>query len=90
MESIVSRVFQPDAAQCCEACVFGRGEHAAWCRFITLDCPLCAGTRLRFDRVADPSRERAACAVCGREFALRCPDPITVEIVGGVGFGLAP
>jgi hypothetical protein len=26
---IVSRPYQPDA--CCEACVFGRGEHAEWC-----------------------------------------------------------
>ena len=22
---------KPDPAMCCEACVFGRGEHAAWC-----------------------------------------------------------
>jgi hypothetical protein len=31
VSGIVSRVYQPNAAMCCEACVFGRGEHAAWC-----------------------------------------------------------
>ena len=28
---LVSRVYKPDAAQCCEACVFERGKHAEWC-----------------------------------------------------------
>jgi hypothetical protein len=27
--NITSRPFHPD--QCCERCVFGRGEHAGWC-----------------------------------------------------------
>ena len=27
-----SRRYQPDPAQCCERCVFGRGEHAEWCK----------------------------------------------------------
>jgi len=31
MSEIVSRVYQPNAAMCCEACVFGSGEHAEWC-----------------------------------------------------------
>lgn len=31
MSDLVSRPYKPDAARCCEACVFGRGEHAAWC-----------------------------------------------------------
>jgi len=22
---------KPDPAMCCDACVFGRGEHAEWC-----------------------------------------------------------
>jgi hypothetical protein len=26
-----SRPYQPDPKQCCEACVFGRGQHAEWC-----------------------------------------------------------
>ena len=26
---LVSRPYRP--AACCEACVFGRGEHAEWC-----------------------------------------------------------
>ena len=36
-EQIVSRVYQPNAEKCCEACVFcaaehgGRYEHAEWC-----------------------------------------------------------
>lgn len=25
-------VYRPDPEYCCEACVFGRGEHAIWCR----------------------------------------------------------
>jgi hypothetical protein len=31
MGEIVSRRYQPNPDKCCEACVFGRGEHAAWC-----------------------------------------------------------
>jgi hypothetical protein len=26
-----SNPYKPDPAMCCEACVFGRGEHAEWC-----------------------------------------------------------
>jgi hypothetical protein len=26
-----SNPYRPDAAKCCEACVFGRGEHETWC-----------------------------------------------------------
>jgi hypothetical protein len=33
MAEITSRPYQPDPETCCEACVFGRGEHAEWCRF---------------------------------------------------------
>jgi len=34
-----SNPYHPDPDQCCEACVFGRGEHAAWClyRFTAAD-----------------------------------------------------
>jgi hypothetical protein len=28
---LVSRVYRPDPAKCCEACAFGRGNHAPWC-----------------------------------------------------------
>lgn len=36
MSEIVSRVYQPNPQQCCEACVFGTGDqHAPWC------CPTC-------------------------------------------------
>src|ERR1039458_3042083 len=31
MADITSRPCLPDPAKCCDACVFGRGEHAAWC-----------------------------------------------------------
>ena len=27
-----SRRYQPSADKCCERCVFGRGEHAEWCK----------------------------------------------------------
>ena len=29
--AIVSFPYHPDPAKCCEACAFGRGEHAPWC-----------------------------------------------------------
>lgn len=32
MSEIVSRPYQPDPKQCCEACVWGRGPHAEWCQ----------------------------------------------------------
>jgi hypothetical protein len=31
MAELVSRPYNPDPEYCCEACVFGRGEHAEWC-----------------------------------------------------------
>ena len=42
---IVSRVYQPDAARCCERCVFGTGEHAAWCPLRVLEFPGKRGRR---------------------------------------------
>ncbi len=30
-EQIVSRVYKPNPDKCCEACIFGRGEHVEWC-----------------------------------------------------------
>ena len=41
MDNLVSRVYKPDPAWCCEACVFGRGKHSSWC----FPCPHC-GQRL--------------------------------------------
>ena len=38
MDKIVSRQYKPNPAKCCEACVFGRGEHAAWCT-VQVDLP---------------------------------------------------
>jgi hypothetical protein len=32
VSEIVSRVYQPNPAYCCERCVFGRGQHAEWCQ----------------------------------------------------------
>ena len=31
MADLMSRPYQPNPDYCCEACVFGRGEHAEWC-----------------------------------------------------------
>jgi hypothetical protein len=31
MGDITSRPYRPSGDWCCEACVFGRGEHAEWC-----------------------------------------------------------
>lgn len=31
MSEITSKPYQPDPEQCCEACVFGTGEHAWFC-----------------------------------------------------------
>lgn len=32
MSDITSRPFKPSPDKCCERCVFGRGEHADWCK----------------------------------------------------------
>jgi hypothetical protein len=42
---IVSRVYQPDPAKCCERCVFGTGEHAKWCPVGVLEFPGKRGRR---------------------------------------------
>ena len=31
MSDLQSRPYKPNPARCCEACAFGRGEHALWC-----------------------------------------------------------
>jgi hypothetical protein len=31
MSDLTSRPFRPSPEKCCEACVFGKGEHADWC-----------------------------------------------------------
>ncbi len=37
MTDLTSRRYNPSPEHCCEACVFGRGEHADWCWI----CPRC-------------------------------------------------
>ncbi|MEN6537694.1 MAG: hypothetical protein ABFD89_28840 [Bryobacteraceae bacterium] len=37
MSDIVSRRYRPNPDKCCEACCFGQGEHADWCKFAALD-----------------------------------------------------
>lgn len=32
MTDLNSRPFRPNPQQCCEACVFGKGSHAAFCK----------------------------------------------------------
>ena len=39
MSEITSRPYRPE--QCCEACVFGRGEHAEWCEKSVGHCERC-------------------------------------------------
>lgn len=39
MSDIVSKPYQPNPDVCCEACVFKRGAHAAWCKWWR--CPKC-------------------------------------------------
>lgn len=31
MADLQSRPYKPNPQLCCEACAFGRGEHAEWC-----------------------------------------------------------
>lgn len=31
MTDLNSRPYKPDPAKCCEACIFGRGEHSGFC-----------------------------------------------------------
>ena len=41
MAELVSRPYNPDPEYCCEACVFGRGEHAEWCEKRVPGCNRC-------------------------------------------------
>jgi len=34
MSEVTSRPYKPDAEMCCEACVFGRGQHSPACSLI--------------------------------------------------------
>jgi hypothetical protein len=31
-DTLTSRPYQPNPAKCCEACAFGGGNHAHWCK----------------------------------------------------------
>ncbi len=48
MSDIRSMPYRPDKDHCCEACVFGRGEHAEWCgrRPFRMRCRDASCTRL--------------------------------------------
>ncbi len=37
MSDLMSRPYKP-GAKCCEACVFGRGKHAEWCKPLSVRC----------------------------------------------------
>jgi len=50
-----SNPYKPDPARCCEACVFGRGEHAAFC--------LSWDVLHHFDTLVPPGP--CGCAACG-------------------------
>lgn len=69
MADLQSRPYQPDESQCCEACVFGRGEHAEWC-FLPLaggipsDCDYCqSAVSTDFDAIGMLAG-RAICRNC--------------------------
>jgi hypothetical protein len=79
---ITSRPYRPEPGGCCEACCFGGGEHAEWCSRVMVLCPRCT-SELHFDK-RNLSWTVAACGICGAEFRLVCPDPITIELAGWV------
>jgi hypothetical protein len=58
MSDIQSRPYKVGA--CCEACIFGRGEHAAWCA----ECLNC-GSRLNLYEAMRTAHGRANCGHCG-------------------------
>ena len=61
MSDLTSRPYNPDPERCCEACIFGRGAHAAWPHWVTR-ATLMALPLADFERLeilgADPERER--------------------------------
>ena len=48
VDNITSRAYRPNKDVCCEACVFGRGEHSDWCE---------EGTRCSLDAPPPSTRE---------------------------------
>lgn len=58
-----SNPYRPSPDACCEACVFGRGEHAEWC-WPCLGC----GARLDLWTQWKVAHSQAACKVCGFTF----------------------
>lgn len=72
MTDLVSRVYKPDPSMCCEACVFGRGEHSEFCAVtglqplgpIPADCDFCApGECGEFEAIGYVGG-RSICAKC--------------------------
>ena len=60
MSEIQSKVYRPDARKCCEACAFGRGEHAMFCVVYWR-----AAWRRELERVPCPPRDSCAACVLG-------------------------
>lgn len=60
---LVSRPYQPDPAQCCEACVFGMGHHAKWCEHAWC---FCGRERTKLQGVMDGSTGQL-------HYEMRCP-----------------
>jgi hypothetical protein len=77
--SITSMPFRPNPEMCCEACVFGRGEHAEWCYVRTATCPMCDG-ELVFD-LRDRVRLAQCRGWCKRRWELWTVDPLTIRFV---------
>src|ERR1700690_3328585 len=67
-----SNPYRPDPAHCCEACVFGRGEHAEWCEWVTIYCPTCYQESAMNKRVlgAPPHLNVNRCLHCFTEVRL--------------------
>jgi hypothetical protein len=56
MGDITSRPYRPSGDWCCEACVFGRGEHAEWC------------SRRRVQKFIEDQLETGVCAFANEVF----------------------
>jgi hypothetical protein len=57
MSELTSRPFQPNPEICCEACVFGRGQHSPACR-LTVEVIDISGERHTFASFGDEEVNR--------------------------------
>ncbi len=70
---LMSRVYQPDPTRCCEACVFGRGDHARWCsQNWTPEDWICAACRAKDPAYAD-AEQVSSSGLCERCVATQTP-----------------